>query len=82
MNLSCYLDDQQPTLCRVKVKQKGGNSSVVGGKELVKEGEAVGKHGDKVEINKISVAGLILAIKGGTGERQLPLFHPFLSTTR
>ena len=38
--------------CRVKIKQKGGNSSVVNGKELLKEGEAVGKHEDKVEIDK------------------------------
>ena len=35
--------------CRVKIKQKGGNSSVVNGKELLKEGEAVGKHEDKVD---------------------------------
>ena len=54
----------------------------MGGKELVKEGEAVGKHGDKVEINRISIAGLMLAIKGGAGERQLPLFHTFHSTAR
>ena len=57
------LDDQQSTLCRVKVKQRGGNSSVVGGKELVKEGEAVGKHGDKVEINEISFVGFNLGNK-------------------
>ena len=41
-----------PALCRVKIKQKGGNSSVVGGKELLKEGEVVGKHEDKVEIKQ------------------------------
>jgi len=46
--------------CRVKVKQRGGNSSVVGGKELVKEGEAVGKHGDKVELVKGSYLYSIL----------------------
>jgi len=38
--------------CRVKIKQKGGNSSVVDGKELLKEGEVVGKHEDKVELVK------------------------------
>ena len=37
----------------MRVKQKGGNSSVVGGKELAKEGEAVGKHEDKVETLKM-----------------------------
>ena len=39
--------------CRVKIKQKGGNSSVVNGKELLKEGEAVGKHEDKVDKNNM-----------------------------
>lgn len=38
--------------CRVKVKQKGGNSSVVDGKELLKEEEAIGKHEDQVELVK------------------------------
>ena len=33
----------------MKVKQKGKNSSVVDGKELLKEEEAIGKHEDQVE---------------------------------
>jgi len=38
--------------CRVKVVQRGGNSSVVDGRELIKDKEVIGKHEDKVELVK------------------------------
>ena len=37
------------TAVRVKVVQRGGNSSVVDGRELIKDKEVIGKHEDKVK---------------------------------